>query len=661
MDILSIGFLWTNFFEMEEMCMKKRVLSMALCLCLLLALLPTAALTAEDTDVLTEWLVKNTLKVAGVEVTSANASNIQGQGITGMVSFDIVDGKPTLTLEDASIFADGTEGITYAAPEEGSDTLYIVTEGTNGIAATSSGIDGITVVNGSLDISGGTLTVDGESNGIIVSGELTIHDCILNANGQDGGLVVGENLTIYGEETMVSAEIRDSWPGWPNVDLQDCITLVKPINARIEEFSPGCLKIMDENGNLIRDGIVVFKSLKYRISQQPTTNNGYTVIVQENKGSNAAPDWQNATDAAYQWYVVESTTEPAQGEATYGTYANGIGTADVDNFHLGYGLSVSLSVQAGDLVTITSDDIILRDAFKIACGISDTDLSEDGKVVTIVINYEPVHILAILARQTFTCNITVTHTTLGAAVEGQTKSTLTASQAGSYACMVTTPDGTQLTSNAVDYVPSNVKTEVEVSTTSPTISTTESKDEAFSIKTFTDIIDSSWYHEGVRYCIEAGLMDGLGNGIFAPKATLSRGMLAQILYKAARQPSVSENGTFNDVTSNAWYANAVTWANENGIIYGYENGTFCPDIPVTREQFAAMLWRYAGSPASTASLNIFTDSTNIGAWAVDGLRWAVEQGIIAGKGDGTLDPHSTATRAEAAAMLQRYMMLIDKK
>lgn len=171
---------------------------------------------------------------------------------------------------------------------------------------------------------------------------------------------------------------------------------------------------------------------------------------------------------------------------------------------------------------------------------------------------------------------------------------------------------------------------------------------------FTDTNLNAWYHDGVHYCLENGLMKGYGENTFAPNDSLTRAMLAQILYIKEGKPIVSANCSFDDVASGKWYSNAVTWAAEREIVIGYGDGTFDPDGAITREQLAVMLWRYAGSPAANGTLNSFSDQGKVSGYAVDALRWAVETGILSGKGNGILDPKGKTTRAEAATMLYHY-------
>ena len=164
-----------------------------------------------------------------------------------------------------------------------------------------------------------------------------------------------------------------------------------------------------------------------------------------------------------------------------------------------------------------------------------------------------------------------------------------------------------------------------------------------------------WYHEAVDYVLRNGLMSGYGSGLFGPDDPLSRAQLAQILYNKEGRPAVTGGSAFTDVDPGAWYAPAVTWAAERGIVGGYGNGTFGPNDNITREQLAVMLWRYAGSPAATDKELRFSDADEAGGKAREALRWAVENGVINGKNGGILDPRGLATRTQAAQMLKNFL------
>lgn len=174
-------------------------------------------------------------------------------------------------------------------------------------------------------------------------------------------------------------------------------------------------------------------------------------------------------------------------------------------------------------------------------------------------------------------------------------------------------------------------------------------------RAFPDLDTGSWYHEAVDYVLRVGLMDGYTGGLFGPNDPLSRAQFAQILYNAAGRPAVTGSSVFADTAPGAWYADAAAWAAELDIVSGYGDGRFGPDDPITREQLAAILWRYAGRPAPPNLLLTFSDADQVSPWAADPLRWAVEGGIVSGKGSGILDPQGTATRAEAAQMLKNFL------
>lgn len=170
---------------------------------------------------------------------------------------------------------------------------------------------------------------------------------------------------------------------------------------------------------------------------------------------------------------------------------------------------------------------------------------------------------------------------------------------------------------------------------------------------FSDINGNEWYTEAVSYVVNSGLMNGYGNGQFAPNNNLSRAMLAQILYNREGRPASDKIGNFTDVDGAAWYADAVSWAANNGIVSGYGDGKFGANDNITREQLAVMLWRYAGSPASSYEISGFGDSGTTSQFAVIAMKWAVENGVIHGDGQ-SLNPRGLATRAQVAQMLMNY-------
>lgn len=176
---------------------------------------------------------------------------------------------------------------------------------------------------------------------------------------------------------------------------------------------------------------------------------------------------------------------------------------------------------------------------------------------------------------------------------------------------------------------------------------------------FTDVKESDWFYDEVAYVYSKGIMNGISDTSFAPNATLTRAMVVTMLYRVAGEPKVTGSDAFSDVKSGQWYTEAVQWAADNDIVEGMGNGKFAPETAITREQLAAILYRYAdyerlGTSYGGTSLKDFRDDNKVSTWAEDAMKWAVYMKIMEGS-NSCLNPKNTATRAEAAAMFQRFM------
>lgn len=167
---------------------------------------------------------------------------------------------------------------------------------------------------------------------------------------------------------------------------------------------------------------------------------------------------------------------------------------------------------------------------------------------------------------------------------------------------------------------------------------------------FTDVDADAWYAEAVAYCREHSLMYGTSDTTFEPESNLTRAMLVTVLYRSAGSPTVTGVDNFTDTVEGAYYADAVVWASQQSIVGGYGNGLFGTNDPVTREQMAAIFWRYAGSPESPVS-NSFTDVDTAACYAVTAIDWAGENGIIIPVSDNVFAPKNNATRAQVASAL----------
>ena len=178
---------------------------------------------------------------------------------------------------------------------------------------------------------------------------------------------------------------------------------------------------------------------------------------------------------------------------------------------------------------------------------------------------------------------------------------------------------------------------------------------------FTDVPAGAWYSGAVSEMVERGLMQGVSGGLFAPNQTVSRAMAATVLYRMSGETYSGSGLSFPDAESGSWYAEAAAWANEAGIVTGYDTGIFAPNDPVTREQLAAMLSRYQAHKGAElsggASLDAFPDGAQVSAYARDAMSWAVGAGLLQGRDGGLLAPAGQSTRAELATILSRFLAM----
>ncbi|MDD6188743.1 MAG: S-layer homology domain-containing protein [Clostridiales bacterium] len=183
------------------------------------------------------------------------------------------------------------------------------------------------------------------------------------------------------------------------------------------------------------------------------------------------------------------------------------------------------------------------------------------------------------------------------------------------------------------------------------------------VNPFEDVAATDWFYSSVKYASESGLFNGISDTQFAPNAALTRAMLVTVLYRAEGQPEITGACEFTDVSEGAYYADAVAWAQANGIVDGISDESFAPDAKITREQIAAIIYRYAvykGIKAVDSQDNLtFTDADRTSDYAVSAMNWIVGQEIINGYEDDTVRPKNNATRAEAAAVLQRFLEMLE--
>lgn len=189
-------------------------------------------------------------------------------------------------------------------------------------------------------------------------------------------------------------------------------------------------------------------------------------------------------------------------------------------------------------------------------------------------------------------------------------------------------------------------------------------DDTVTVANFADVTNDAWYADAVAYVYENGLMNGTSATTFSPDEMTTRAMIVTILHRLEGEPWVNYLLPFTDVTAEQWYTEAVRWAASEGIVTGVSETSFAPDDPVTREQLAAILYRYAQykgyDVTDTADLSTYADASQISAYATTAMQWANAGGLITGSTSTTLNPQGNATRAEVAAILMRFCENIAK-
>ncbi len=177
---------------------------------------------------------------------------------------------------------------------------------------------------------------------------------------------------------------------------------------------------------------------------------------------------------------------------------------------------------------------------------------------------------------------------------------------------------------------------------------------------FADVTAGDWFHDAVAYVYQHGYFSGTGAGTFSPNAPMDRAMVATVLYRLSGDTAKGDGTDFSDVPAGQWYSDGIAWASAQGVVNGMGNDLYAPNLAVTREQLVTMLYRYetayreTTAAAAGSSLAKFPDQASVSDWAREAMTWAVKEGLVQGRDNGSLDPAGTATRAEVATILQRF-------
>ena len=177
---------------------------------------------------------------------------------------------------------------------------------------------------------------------------------------------------------------------------------------------------------------------------------------------------------------------------------------------------------------------------------------------------------------------------------------------------------------------------------------------------YSDVKANDWYYETVKYVSENGIFNGMTEDTFVPGSSLTRAMLVTVIYRIEGSPRINSDSKFSDIDLDSWFGAAVIWASENGIVNGVSETEFAPNAAITREQIAAIMYRYAktkGYDTTQGGMAVreFTDYETISSWATEAMQWAVNAKLINGKTETTINPQDNATRAEAATIIMRFI------
>ena len=634
-------------------------------------------------------------------------------------------GNASLNINDASVVAKTTQThsgyagvyVQSSAQATSSPQLSLAVNGGSLTTSASEGNDGIQFYVGSSKATDATTSltvsdnaiVDARTGGISASGVSGKPNVTIGSTGSTGGIVFdGTEGTVYG-----------------NVTLKEDLTVGEDESLTVPEGSSlNCNGKLTNNGTILASGGTVTGSLSGgsttvttpSISQQPTgqtvtEGQGATFTVEASAGSETLTyQWQQSTDSGSSWTAIN--------DATGDSYTISSTTSSMNNYQYrcvvksASGVSVisqtaTLTVQAKPAsvpvtgVTLEPKELSLytgqsetlaatvqpEDATNQSVTWKSSDdtiatVDSTGKVTAVGAGNATITVTTEDGEKTATCSVTVTRPyippanpnykiTVAATQGGTVTADPAAAKAGTTVTLTPVPHrGYQVGSVAVTdrFGEPVAVTEQADGTYTFTMPSGQVKVEVTFVESqpeplpFTDVAEGDWFHDAVRYVYDNGLMDGVGDGQFAPNATTNRAMVVTILYRLAGEPDVSGDLGFTDVEPGLWYSNAVAWAAQKGIVNGISETEFSPSGDLTREQLAAILYRYAACQgydvSQRADLSGFGDAESISGYAQEALSWAHAQGLVLGFEDGSLRPQGNASRAQIAAVLMRFLAAV---
>ena len=632
-------------------------------------------------------------------------------------------GNASLTIKDASVVASCCSSYgSYAGVcvHSGSDAtsspkLSLAVDGGSLTTSASKGNDGIQFYVGANGVTSETTSLSVTNNAIVDA---------RNGGIRASGVSVNPNVNI-GSTDSTSGIVFDGTEGtvYGNVELQKDLEIKSGETLTIPEGSTlNTNNNLTNNGTIVNTGgtlngepdgtgkIETTPTIDTQPENQTVTAGNTATFTVDANGENLSYQWQQkTTDSGSDWtnvgsatssntYTIDNTTTSMSGYQYRCVVNNSAGSVTSNAVTLtvnaatvpvtGVSLTpASLSLFTGDTATLTATVQPSNATNQNVTWSSDkpdvATVDAAGKVTAVGAGTATITVTTADGSKQATCSVTVTRPyippanpnykiTVEATQGGTVTADPTAAKAGTTVTLTPVPDrGYQVGTVAVTdrFGEPVAVTEQADGTYTFTMPSGQVKVEVTFVESqpeplpFTDVKEGDWFHDAVRYVYDNGLMDGVGDGQFAPNATTNRAMVVTILYRLAGEPDVSGDVSFTDVEPGLWYTDAVLWAAQKGIVNGISETEFAPSGDLTREQLATVLYRYAESMgydvSAQADLSGFPDAGDIQDYATEALSWAVAEGLLQGFEDDSLQPGGTATWAQIATILMRFLAAVS--
>ena len=660
------------------------------------------------------------LSVNGGSLT-ATGSGTYGAGIKFQFgSRDYNSGTPSLTVSGNAMVkaSSDTGGITSnSSPVTPSGTGIVLNNGTGTVYGSVTLQENLTIGEGesltigdgaSLDTNGKTITVEsgGKLEGTIDGKqppEITVSP--VNQTMEEGSPAAFSFTASAGEGEQLTYQWQqkttDSGSEWMDIsDATNATYTTGQTTMAMSGYQYRCVVTANGVSVISAPATLTVNAAATTITTQPgnvTVTEGETATFSVTAtGSNLTYQWQQSTDGSA-WanisgatgisYTTQATTMDMNGYQ-YRCVVTGNGgsvTSDAATLTVtaatvpvtGVTLNkTSTSLYVGDTETLTPTITPDNATNKNLTWSSDTPSVasvNNGVVTAVAPGTATITATTVDGGFTATCTVTVRpdippanpnyRITLEATQGGTVTADPTAAKAGATVTLTPVPDrGYQVGTVAVtdrfgDAVAVTEQADGTYTFTMPNGQVTVTVTFAEAPLPFPDVTEGDWFYDAVVYAYENGLMDGVGDNLFAPNSQTTRAQLVTILYRLEGQPAVSSDLPFTDVESGTWYTDAILWAAQNNIVNGVNDTEFAPGADITREQLVTILYRYAESKgydvSASADLSGYPDADQVQDYAQPAMAWAVAEGIVEGV-DGTLNPAGNASRAQIATILMRF-------